>query len=133
MEKNHTTGPDRWESEIEPKLRFTCGASDHAGVSARDLEADESARREGSMEEDDEGVERDLDRRVRDLCERSQGYRAPPVRRVDILKGPGGEGTRPLGIPTVEDRLLQRAVARILEAVFEADFLECSYGFRLGL
>jgi RNA-directed DNA polymerase len=37
-----------------------------------------------------------------------------------------------LTVPTVEDRLLQRAVARILEAVFEADFLECSYGFRPG-
>jgi RNA-directed DNA polymerase len=37
-----------------------------------------------------------------------------------------------LGIPTVADRLLQRAVARIIEAVFEADFLDCSYGFRPG-
>ena len=78
--------------------------------------------------------ERDLDRRVRDLCQRlKQGiYRAPPVRRVEIPKGPGKVGTRPLGIPTVEDRLLQRAVARLLESVFEADFLECSYGFRPG-
>src|SRR5258708_35653401 len=50
----------------------------------------------------------------------------------EFLKGTGKAGTRPLGIPTVEDRLLQRAVARILEAVFEADFLECSYGFRPG-
>jgi len=79
--------------------------------------------------------ERDLDRRVQDLCERlKQGtYRAPPVRRVEIPKGPGKEGTRLLGILTVEGRLLQSAVARILESVFEADFLECSYGFRPGL
>src|ERR1700726_2665560 len=52
--------------------------------------------------------------------------------RVEIPKGPGKSGTRPLGIPTVADRLLQRAVARIIEAVFEADFLDCSYGFRPG-
>jgi len=81
-----------------------------------------------------EQFESELDQRVQELCERLRAgtYRAPPVRRVEIPKGPGKTGTRPLGIPTVADRLLQRSVARILEAVFEADFLDCSYGFRPG-
>jgi len=59
-------------------------------------------------------------------------YRAPPVRRVHIQKAPGSNETRPLGIPTFEDKLLQRAVAMLLEPIYEQDFLPCSYGFRPG-
>jgi RNA-directed DNA polymerase len=58
-------------------------------------------------------------------------YRAPAVRRVHIPKGDGSE-TRPIGIPTFEDKVLQRAVAMVVEAVYEPSFYEGSYGFRPG-
>src|ERR1700751_3120649 len=55
---------------------------------------------------------------------------APPVRRVHIPKAGDGSQTRPIGIPTFEDKVLQRAVAMLLEAVYEQDFEDFSYGFR---
>lgn len=74
-----------------------------------------------------------LEDNLRSLLERAKSgtYQAPPVRRVHVPKGDGSE-TRPIGIPTFEDKILQRAVVMVLEAIYEQDFLHGSYGFRPG-
>ena len=61
-----------------------------------------------------------------------QGYRAPAVRRVYIPK-PGKTEKRPLGVPTISDRAVQRSAAEVLSAIYEQDFLPCSFGGRPGL
>ena len=60
-------------------------------------------------------------------------YRAPPVRRVHIPKGNSPSERRPIGIPTLEDKVLQRAVAMVLEPIYEQDFYDCSFGFGQAL
>jgi RNA-directed DNA polymerase len=76
--------------------------------------------------------EKDLGSNLQSLLDRfkSGRYYAAPVKRVYIPKGDGGK--RPIGIPALEDKILQRAVVMVLTPVYEQDFLDCSYGFRPG-
>ncbi len=100
-------------------------------------EAYRRTRKDGAVGVDGQTAaeyEANLEDNLRSLLDRAKSgdhYRAPPVRRVHIPKGDGRK-TRPIGIPTFEDKILQRAVAMALNAVYEQDFLDCSYGFRPG-
>jgi RNA-directed DNA polymerase len=85
------------------------------GVDAASIEAIEA-----------QGVESFLDELQAELT--TEVYRPLPVRRVMIPKRTGGE--RPLGVPTVRDRVVQTATKLVVEPIFEADFADCSYGFR---
>ena len=89
------------------------GATGIDGVTAADYEKDLEANLEGLLA------------RIK-----SGRYRAPPVRRHYIPKADGTK--RPLGIPTFEDKVAQRAILMLLEPIYEGDFLSCSYGFRPG-
>jgi group II intron reverse transcriptase/maturase len=82
-----------------------------------------------TAEEYERGLEKNLERLLDQF--KSGTYKAPPVRRAYIPKADGSQ--RPLGIPTFEDKVLQRAVTMVLETVYEQDFLPTSYGYRPGV
>jgi RNA-directed DNA polymerase len=121
------------KAKQDPKVRFTSLAHLLTPEFLRDTWR--QLNRKGASGIDGEPIEAfeaNLEERLQALWQRLRAgrYQAPPVRRVEIPKGHGN--MRPLGIPTVEDRLLQRAVARILRAIYESEFLECSFGYRPG-
>ncbi|BCX82620.1 RNA-directed DNA polymerase [Methylomarinovum caldicuralii] len=121
-------------ARIEPKLELTTIAH-HIDVVWLE-EAWRRTRKDGAAGVD--GVTASqyaaaLEENLTRLLERFKTgrYRAPAVRRVHLPK-PGTGKTRPIGIPTLEDKVLQRAVLMALEPIFEQDFLDCAYGFRPG-
>jgi len=100
-------------------------------------EAYRRTRKEGAVGVD--GVtavdyEQDLEGNLGRLLDRAKSgtYCAPPVRRVHIPKGGSSTETRPIGIPTLEDKVLQRAMVMLLEPIYEQSFSDSSYGFRRG-
>jgi len=114
-----------------PDLAFTT-LGHHLTVDALRV-AFSGTRRDGAAGVDGQtaaGYEEHLEENLQSLLNRAKSgtYQAPPVRRTYIPKANGQ--LRPIGIPTLEDKVLQRAVVTILEAIYEQDFLDCSYGFR---
>jgi group II intron reverse transcriptase/maturase len=118
----------------------------HPGVSFTSLayhidlrwlyEAYQRTRKDGAVGVDGQTAEefaQEIGDRLRDLLEQAKSgtYVAPPVRRVHIPKGTSGE-TRPIGVPSFADKVLQRAVHMVLEPLYEQEFSDSSYGFRPG-
>jgi group II intron reverse transcriptase/maturase len=100
-------------------------------------EAFRRTRKDGAVGVDGqtgEDYEANLRDNLQSLLDRAKSgtYVAPPVRRTYIPKAGSATETRPLGIPTFEDKVLQRAVVMVLETIYEQIFLACSYGFRPG-
>ena len=136
LSSTNTSTKQQWiaeQAEKHPERVFT--SLHHLIDEEWMLEAYRRTRKDGATGID--GVtaadyEKELEANLADLSNRikSGRYYAPPVRRQYIPKADGSQ--RPLGIPTFEDKVAQRAILMLLEPIYEADFLPCSYGFRPG-
>ncbi len=120
------------KARCEPKLRFTSLAHhitrDRVQKNLSQIPKRSAAGVDGqTVEATKESFERWIEPML--LSIHRQGYRAPNIRRVYIPK-PGKTEKRPLGVPTVSDRALQRSTAEVLSAIYEQDFLPCSFGGR---
>jgi group II intron reverse transcriptase/maturase len=120
-------------TRIHPEVSFTSLAY-HIDLEWM-YEAYRRTRKDGAAGVDEQTADeyaRELGANLKSLLERAKSgtYKAPPVRRVHIPKGSSGKETRPIGVPTFEDKVLQRAVQMVLEPLYEQEFLSCSYGFR---
>src|SRR5258708_645974 len=119
----------------ESKERFTSiyhyvTDLEHLRASYEALEGDRAPGVDGVTKEE---YGKELERNLQDLAARLKrmGYRPQPVRRVYIPKA-GSTKKRPLGIPCFEDKIVQMALTKVLEQIYEADFEESSYGYRRG-
>ena len=136
-----------WETMYTKQRRIAEAAEKYAGKSLYSIAhfidkqwlycAYEMTRKDGAAGID--GVtaseyEKGLMENLENLLElfKSGDYRAPPVKRVYIPKAGSSTETRPIGIPTYEDKILQRAVVMLLEPILEGEFYDFSYGFRPG-
>jgi retron-type reverse transcriptase len=115
----------------EPEARFS-SLADHLDEAA--LKRAFACSRQGVDGMSKEEYAKHLDENIRDLHQRlrTQKYRHQPIRRVHIPKGPGSRESRPIGISIIEDKIVQGALREVLEAIYEQDFLPCSFGFRPG-
>lgn len=122
------------KARCEPELRFTSLAHhvtrDRVGKNLKKIPNRSAPGCDGVTVAE---AKKDFDQWIEPMLQlvHQQGYKAPPIRRVYIPK-PGKQEKRPLGVPCVSDRALQRSTSEVLSAIYEQDFLPCSFGGRPG-
>ena len=119
-------------AKSQPKMKFTSLAhllnEESLKQCHHELPKKKAAGIYGTTKEE---YEESLEENIQDLVSRlkQKRYRPVPVRRMYIPKV-GSDNKRPLGIPEHEDKIVQKAITKMLNAIYENDFLDCSFGFR---